>query len=72
MKAIRIISKRPGFRRAGIAHPDSPVDHPIDRFTKEQVEQLKAEPTLVVMEVDLPDPAEEPAGAGKRAKPPAA
>lgn len=51
-KFLRIVARREGFRRAGIAHPGHPVDHPIDRFTPEQIEQLRAEPMLVVVEVD--------------------
>lgn len=63
MKMLRIVSKRAGFRRCGVAHPDSPVDHPLDRFTKEQRKVLEAEPMLIVMEVEVKEAA--PAKGGK-------
>lgn len=65
MKILRIIAKKPGFRRAGLAHPDHAVDHPVDAFTPEEVEAMKSEPMLVVQELDVPDPGPEP---GKKAK----
>lgn len=49
---IRITSKRPGFRRAGINHPAEPVEYPAERFTDEQIERLKREPMLVVDVID--------------------
>ena len=57
---IRITSKVEGFRRAGIAHPASPTDYANDAFTKQQLAQLKAEPMLVVEELD-DKPADKPA-----------
>lgn len=47
---VIITSKRDGFRRCGLAHPASPVEHPDGAFTPEQLEILKAEPMLVVQE----------------------
>ncbi|MHB1059816.1 MAG: HI1506-related protein [Rhodanobacter sp.] len=49
---LRITAKRDGFRRCGVAHPAQPIDHPADRFTGEQTEILKAEPMLVVTEIE--------------------
>ncbi|KQC03147.1 MAG: hypothetical protein APR55_07115 [Methanolinea sp. SDB] len=54
---IRIISKKDGFRRGGVAHPAKPKDYPDDFFDNEQLEALKNEPMLVVQE--LADPAGE-------------
>ncbi|HXG29327.1 MAG TPA: HI1506-related protein [Nevskiales bacterium] len=51
-KVLRITSKRDGFRRGGIAHSTTPTDHPIDRFTKEQLAAIKTEPMLTVEEID--------------------
>ena len=65
MKILRIIAKKPGFRRAGLAHPDHAVDHPASAFTPEEVAALLAEPMLVVQELDGPDPEPEP---GKKPK----
>jgi len=45
---IRIKSKKDGFRRCGIAHPATPMEYPDDRFSKEELRILKAEPMLVV------------------------
>jgi hypothetical protein len=55
--ALRITSKRDGFRRCGVAHSATPTEHPAGRFTEEEVERLKAEPMLIVEEI--PDEAEE-------------
>jgi hypothetical protein len=51
---IRIRSKKEGFRRCGTAHSEKPKDYPDDKFTKDQLARLKAEPMLLVEE--LPDP----------------
>ena len=53
-KALQITAKRNGFRRAGMAHPDTAVTHPLSTLSKTQIEQLKREPMLVVHEVDMP------------------
>lgn len=55
VKMLRIISKREGFRRCGVAHPEAATLHRIDRFTKEERAALEAERWLVVDEV-LVDP----------------
>jgi len=47
-RTIRIAAKRDGFRRAGLSHPKSPVDHLVETFTPDQVEQLLGEPGLRV------------------------
>ena len=51
---IVITSKQEGFRRAGIAHSLTPKEYPDDKFTKEQMAALKAEPMLIVREVNAP------------------
>ena len=48
---IRIISRKEGFRRCGIAHSAAPKDYPDDRFTKKQLDELKAESMLIVQEL---------------------
>lgn len=53
---IRITSKKDGFRRAGVAHPDKPTTYPDDAFKPEQVKALKAEPMLVVDVLPDPEP----------------
>ncbi|MDI3547893.1 MAG: hypothetical protein PWR10_1545 [Halanaerobiales bacterium] len=50
---IRITSKKEGFRRCGISHSTKPTLYPNNKFTKEELETLKAEPMLVVEE-DIP------------------
>lgn len=49
---IRIRSKTPGFRRCGIAHPATATEYADDDFTPEQLEQLLAEPELLVELID--------------------
>lgn len=56
MPAIKIISKKDGFRRCGIAHPAASVIHPDGTFTAEQIKVLKTEPMLIVEEVKEPKP----------------
>jgi hypothetical protein len=51
---IRIRAETEGFRRAGIKHSKTPVDHPADSITKAQLAALKAEPKLFVQELDVP------------------
>ena len=45
---IRIKSRNAGFRRCGIAHPAEWTEYPDDRFDKQQLARLKAEPMLRV------------------------
>jgi len=54
-KKIRIVSKKEGFRRCGIAHSETPKLYDADAFTKQQLELLKREPMLIVDEIDVPD-----------------
>lgn len=56
-KIIRITAKANGFRRCGVAHPAQATDYDAVRFSKEQIEILKAEPMLVVQELDVAQPA---------------
>lgn len=45
---IRITSKKDGFWRCGVQHFTTPTVYPDDRFTPDQLEQLKADPMLIV------------------------
>ncbi len=45
---IRITSKRHNFRRCGVAHPKGAVEYPNDKFSKGDLETLRAEPMLTV------------------------
>ncbi|WP_027714903.1 HI1506-related protein [Desulfuromonas sp. TF] len=49
---IRITAKKDGFRRCGIAHSKAPTDYPADKFTRDQLRGLKAEPMLTVEEIE--------------------
>jgi len=51
-KCIKIVSKKDGFRRCGVAHHGTSI-YPLSKFTKEQVEALKSEPNLVVEVVEV-------------------
>lgn len=46
--SIVIRSSKKGFRRCGEAHSKDPVTWPDDRFTKDELERLLAEPRLAV------------------------
>jgi len=75
---IRIIAKRDGFRRCGIAHPETPTLYDSDEFSAEEVAALGAEPMLVVDLVEVDDAGEaklvastsKPGKGGKTAKEP--
>jgi hypothetical protein len=58
-KGLKVVPKRDGFRRAGHVFSGEGKTIAYADLTVGQVEQLKGEPMLVVMEVDLPR--EEPA-----------
>jgi hypothetical protein len=45
---IIIKSKKAGFRRCSVSHPAEAVQYPDDRFSKEDLATLKAEPMLIV------------------------
>lgn len=48
-KALRVVAKVDGFRRAGMAHPSAATEHPLETFPyPEPLEALFAEPQLTV------------------------
>lgn len=51
-KVIEITARREGFRRCGVAHSATTKEWPVDAFTPEQLEVLKADPMLIVVERD--------------------
>ena len=59
--AVRIVARRDGFRRMGMAHSASAVDHPAGTFSAKQIEALLEEPELVVTVDPTPERA---SGAG--------
>jgi hypothetical protein len=62
-QTIIIVSRKAGFRRAGIEHPPR-AEYPGDHFSAEQLEQLKAEPMLEVIITGEPEPEPEKKGKG--------
>lgn len=48
---IRIKSKKDGFRRCGVAHPEQWTEYPDDRFNAKEMNILKNEPMLFVEEI---------------------
>lgn len=48
---LRIAARTESFRRCGVDHTAAATDHAPGTFSPEQVEQLKAEPNLVVVEL---------------------
>lgn len=59
---IIITSKKDGFRRCGVAHLAEPTEYANDRFSKEELAVLRAEPMLTVV-----DGKEKPAKPEKKA-----
>ena len=57
-RALRIVAKRDGFRRAGHVFGSAAVTLPLNVLSDDQYEQLKSEPMLVVSEVDIEAPKE--------------
>ncbi|MCX9056598.1 HI1506-related protein [Citrobacter portucalensis] len=48
---IQITAKRDGFRRCGIAHSETTTTYADEHFTQAQLQELKSEPNLIVIEV---------------------
>lgn len=61
---LRVIAAQDGFRRGGRAWSKEPTEVALTDLTKEQIAQLKAEPTLAVTECEIPR-ADESEGEGK-------
>ncbi|EFH11593.1 HI1506-related protein [Pseudoroseomonas cervicalis] len=59
---VIILCASPGFRRAGIAHPER-AEYPLGRFTASELLALRAEPMLSVQIID--GPADAPPAAGR-------
>lgn len=59
-RGLVVASRRPeGFRRAGLRFgPEQSEPIPLSELSDDDVAALKAEPQLVVVEVDIPAPAE--------------
>lgn len=53
-RGLRIVSRPPRFLRCGREFGPEPRTIPLSELTDEEVERLKAEPLLVVIEVDIP------------------
>lgn len=64
--ALRITAKVAGFRRCGIAHPDTPTDYPAGRFTEAEILRLEAEPMLVVQRLAGPEADTDEAATGPK------
>jgi hypothetical protein len=55
IEGLRVTSRTEGFRRAGRAWSQTPIELPSSDFTDEQIEALKADPMLVVEIIELSD-----------------
>lgn len=51
---LRITSRQPGFRRAGISFGTEPLELDVATLSQVQIDQLKGEPMLVCVEVEAP------------------
>lgn len=54
---LRIAAPGGTFRRAGLQFGSEPRELPVADLTEAQVQALRAEPALVVLDVTLPPPA---------------
>lgn len=50
---LRIKAKAKSFRRAGLAFGEQPIDVPLSELSKDQRAALKAEPMLVVEDIEI-------------------
>lgn len=62
-KGLKVVPKRDGFRRAGHVFSGDGKTIAYADLTEDQVDLLKGEPMLVVMEVELPREADAEAAA---------
>ena len=65
MKALKVTAKREGFRRGGRAWSAQGTIVPLGQLTAGEVEQLFAEPMLVVEGITIKEPPVEPDGGGE-------
>lgn len=49
---LRVTARRESFRRAGYQFGASPVDVPVKDLKREQIEAIKSDPMLVVVETE--------------------
>lgn len=52
-KVLRVVARRDGFRRAGIAFGAQPTDLPLGALTQAQIDAIKSDPMLVATEVEI-------------------
>jgi len=67
-RMTEITTRRDGFRRAGVSHHGTAL-HPEGAFTADELARLRAEPMLVVREIEQPaaaDDGDEPAATKPR------
>ncbi|BBL70332.1 HI1506-related protein [Methylogaea oryzae] len=50
---LRVTAKREGFRRAGWNWSTAPIELPAANFSKEEIAALRAEPMLVVEDIEI-------------------
>lgn len=67
-KHLRVVSKKAGFRRGGLAHPDTPVLHDPATLTGDQIAAILGEPVLIADWVDPPEEKKSGAGGKGQAK----
>ncbi|MFH2098178.1 MAG: HI1506-related protein [Pseudomonadota bacterium] len=55
---VTIISSKDGFWRCGVRHQAKAVEHPMDRFSEEELTRLQEEPMLHVTITPDPTPSD--------------
>lgn len=62
--AIKVVCATPGFRRGGRAWGPDATTVPVSEFKPEQLDAIRAEPRLIVVDVEIDAAATAPEGAG--------
>jgi hypothetical protein len=58
VKGIRVLARRENFRRAGRVFGSQPTDIPVADLKRGELERLRADPSLLVVDVEIAAPAE--------------
>ena len=58
-QVLRVTARSASFRRAGIQFGSTPVDVPVKDLKREQIEAIKSDPMLIVVETEVAEGVED-------------